>query len=358
LFESRYNYNLSTRIEPEKLTCDPIDKSKLAENVGVEIDGRVYPSRQALSFNTSINYKCLRQTSTTKRILVWKRFFGSKSIREDPDLLKKSNCPVTNCVITHDRSKLRKSDMVYVHVVQTPIGRDSLPKSKPRSQRWIFSAYESPLHTPLIPEYNSYFNLSSTYSLQSDFPNFYRNGFDQRFVWRTNGSFNKSFDYSEGKKMVAYAIISNCEDKSERMNYIKELKRYVSVNVFGSCGQPCPIDFDCREYFSAYFKFYLAFENSICSEYITEKFFDVLKYNVVPVVLGGGDYALHVILILPFKKSLLCISLIFFLNRSQNQDTLMCSITRLSRIWLAIWNISIKTLPLTISILNGKSLYQ
>ena len=45
---------------------------------------------------------------------------------------------------------------------------------------------------------------------------------------------------------------------------------------------------------SATFKFYLAFENSLCDDYITEKFFTTLRYNMVPVVLGGGDYSAYV----------------------------------------------------------------
>lgn len=31
----------------------------------------------------------------------------------------------------------------------------------------------------------------------------------------------------------------------------------------------------------------MAFENSLCVDYITEKFFKVLNYNVIPVVLNG-----------------------------------------------------------------------
>jgi alpha-1,3-fucosyltransferase len=36
--------------------------------------------------------------------------------------------------------------------------------------------------------------------------------------------------------------------------------------------------------------FYLSFENSICVDYVTEKFFNVMTKNIVPVVLGGTDY--------------------------------------------------------------------
>jgi len=38
------------------------------------------------------------------------------------------------------------------------------------------------------------------------------------------------------------------------------------------------------------YKFYLSFENSICVDYVTEKFFMILKYNMVPVVYGGAKY--------------------------------------------------------------------
>ena len=34
------------------------------------------------------------------------------------------------------------------------------------------------------------------------------------------------------------------------------------------------------------FRFYLSFENALCEDYITEKFFTLLKSNIVPVVMG------------------------------------------------------------------------
>ncbi|CAL4065118.1 unnamed protein product, partial [Meganyctiphanes norvegica] len=40
-----------------------------------------------------------------------------------------------------------------------------------------------------------------------------------------------------------------------------------------------------RKYF-----FYLAFENAMCRDYVTEKFFRSLGQGVIPVVMGGADY--------------------------------------------------------------------
>jgi len=36
--------------------------------------------------------------------------------------------------------------------------------------------------------------------------------------------------------------------------------------------------------------FYISFENSICVDYVTEKFFNCMDRNIVPVVMGGTDY--------------------------------------------------------------------
>jgi alpha-1,3-fucosyltransferase len=39
------------------------------------------------------------------------------------------------------------------------------------------------------------------------------------------------------------------------------------------------------------YKFYLSFENSLCEDYVTEKFFKVLNYTIIPIVLGGANYS-------------------------------------------------------------------
>ena len=69
------------------------------------------------------------------------------------------------------------------------------------------------------------------------------------------------------------------------------------------------------------FYFYLSFENSLCDEYITEKFFRVLQTNTVPVVMGPKRYLLFTCI------SIKCISyLTSYLNHFNAIPILIASI--------------------------------
>ncbi|GIY18405.1 alpha-(1,3)-fucosyltransferase C [Caerostris extrusa] len=72
------------------------------------------------------------------------------------------------------------------------------------------------------------------------------------------------------------------------------MAKHMDVVTYGECGVAvCPFNRtdECLKKFSQQYFFYLAFENSICDDYVTEKFFRTLKYNMIPVVFGGGKYS-------------------------------------------------------------------
>lgn len=55
----------------------------------------------------------------------------------------------------------------------------------------------------------------------------------------------------------------------------KELQKYIPVDIYGACGTlKCAISEKqkCDQMLNTDYKFYLAFENSLCYDYITEKF--------------------------------------------------------------------------------------
>lgn len=84
-------------------------------------------------------------------------------------------------------------------------------------------------------------------------------------------------------------MVSHCITPSRREDYVTELKKYIPIDIYGSCFDQlqCPISKfeECNKMIGERYKFYLAFENSICKDYITEKFYARAYVNSVPIVL-------------------------------------------------------------------------
>ena len=98
-------------------------------------------------------------------------------------------------------------------------------------------------------------------------------------------------------------FVSHCHDYNGRMKFVKLLQRHIGVDIYGECGhlkcghtrnmeREYSVDRDpCFDLVNRRYKFYLSFENALCKDYITEKAFNALKLNTIPVVFGGADYA-------------------------------------------------------------------
>ena len=282
--------NLNVSLDNENLTsqtnrsneekslkkCDIIHKDY--KQYYVELDGVTYPQYLYRSQNYSINFDCLNNTSPMKLILAWTKFYGTENFgyglgKVGP--FKEHNCPVTNCELTRDKKRLNDSDFVIVWLTDS-IEQD-IPKYRLEKQRWIGGVIESPVHTPSFGQFNGVFNYTADYQVESEFGINYES--QKRFLWGLNTTFNDSYDYSQGKTGFMTALISNCGAwHNNRMAYIANLKKYINMTVHGGCGQKCPPDVDCREFVGAKYKFYFAFENSNCKDYITEKFFVRIFY--------------------------------------------------------------------------------
>ena len=96
-----------------------------------------------------------------------------------------------------------------------------------------------------------------------------------------------SISYSNG------ALADVCFLQARREKYVKQMKKLVDVDVYGKCGKlKCSRanETECYVNLEKNYKFYLSFENSVCVDYVTEKFFNVLKYQVLPVTYSGADF--------------------------------------------------------------------
>jgi alpha-1,3-fucosyltransferase len=50
---------------------------------------------------------------------------------------------------------------------------------------------------------------------------------------------------------------------------------------------------ECNEMLRTDYRFYAAFENSLCKDYITEKSYNYMKYDIIPLVYGEVDYKMY-----------------------------------------------------------------
>lgn len=142
------------------------------EQYKIEIDGQIYPKKISIYDNKSIDFNCLNETNKSKLILFWNNYFNVD--------MKKLNCPIKNCVFTYDKSYLKRADLVVAIISSLEL---KLPTyQRPAYQRWVLANYESPIHTIDFSIYDGYFNLSSTYLENSDYPRFYDASIGLKFI--------------------------------------------------------------------------------------------------------------------------------------------------------------------------------
>ena len=94
-------------------------------------------------------------------------------------------------------------------------------------------------------------------------------------------------------------VTSHCVTDSNRESVAMQLNKTIQIDFKGACAgwwdqsllnEPLDNNRHGTELGSDDYYFYLAFENAVCKDYVTEKFFDAIKNDIVPVVFGGADY--------------------------------------------------------------------
>lgn len=188
-------------------------------------------------------------------------------------------CPDWNCRMTTDQSVINQSHAVIYYG-----GAYGAPKVRHPWQYYVFFTQESPMHSSASAPYPNFYNLTLGYRRDSDAPCPY--GYS---IHRKNTKIT-SLDYFNtmvnNKTKLAAWFVSNCGAPSGRSHLVQELQKYIQVDVYGGCGtMSCPKGQACSDMLERDYKFYFAFENSICKDYMTEKFWERMTMNVVVVVL-------------------------------------------------------------------------
>ncbi|XP_042866195.1 alpha-(1,3)-fucosyltransferase fut-1-like [Penaeus japonicus] len=227
-----------------------------------------------------------------KKILQW-NYYNFK-LEEGHEPFVSQGCRYTNCVFTKDRNRypMQQLDAVLWHAnaADTSFPDQRLVDSDHRIVRIV--THEASYHIRGIKSgdlssYNNVFNWTFHYRNDAD-------------IYAPYGTYEQIAEKRIGQmaavmrnktRMIAW-FVSDCNSLSGREELVKQLQKHITVDIYGACGTLTCIrgKSDCEGMLEKKYYFYLALENSLCEDYITEKLYYTLRNYVVPVVWGLGNY--------------------------------------------------------------------
>ncbi len=226
--------------------------------------------------------------STKLLVLAWtKHFFGAEYL--DGKRVENANGPDIELTFTSDRSRLHEADAVWLHGPSIV----DLPPSK--RQPWVLMSMESDVNYPLLRDKQAMrlFDVHMTYRLDSDVPCIYPN-------WREYGTFMDPVPERSGPSDGALAVYIASNPVAHRDDLASKLMCHMRVDSPGKCLHNADIEgfvsggWTTGAWGSVLsvlprYKFYLAFENSVTEDYVTERVYHALASGVVPVYLGAPN---------------------------------------------------------------------
>lgn len=260
-----------------------------------------------------LNAKETEKKTSMIYILIWTtpRVLPFTFLEMGQNYFINKKCEFQNCFVTNNKSyfnDIRDFEVILFNVMDmNGTYDDPRPLKRSEKQKYVFMSTESPASFPIPKVYDGFFNLTWTYKLDSDATMKYlvvRNkrgkiiGPKINMNWINN--MKQTSKYIKRKlrnKNTAVAwFVSHCETKGHRellfWQLIDELAKFnLTVDVFGVCGHKiCLVKNECDALLESDYYFYLAFENTLCEDYVTEKLLTALQNFVVPIVYGGANY--------------------------------------------------------------------
>lgn len=259
---------------------------------------KVFLFEEAYFANMTVGPRIARREPRNKLILLYTPYFGGGWVN-DPTLgparptfeeghATFKDCEIPTCVVTYNRRKLSEADAVGFHHRDMP---RRLPSRRTPQQVWFYFVLENPLNVVMNADgYAGVFNWTMSYRRESEIYTPYG-----KFTPLKEGSaeYFTGHELTGKDKQVAW-LVSNCK-ANKRMDHVMELQEYINISIYGLCGdrEACPLkrrSLSCNSLLRRH-KFYLAFENGNCEEYITEKYWEnAIGNDIVPIVMGGADY--------------------------------------------------------------------
>ncbi|KAL5968039.1 Glycoprotein 3-alpha-L-fucosyltransferase A [Taenia solium] len=201
------------------------------------------------------------------------------------------------CNFTNHLQDLRAGDIA---VFSTRFHNAAAERLKRNGALIAFESVESPVHMAKLSETQARLvDMFITYMPWSQVPYMYpmflrKTNREKRFssseiaaIMAKNSTHLLPSHHKNKEKLIAW-LVSNGSPKNNREQFARLISRIVPVDVYGGRGKKTPPGRDPLQWISTHYKFYLAFENSNCRYYVTEKVAaNALRNGMVPIVMGA-----------------------------------------------------------------------
>uniref|UniRef100_UPI003AAB496E alpha-(1,3)-fucosyltransferase 7-like n=1 Tax=Centroberyx gerrardi TaxID=166262 RepID=UPI003AAB496E len=196
---------------------------------------------------------------------------------------------IPRCRLTDQRSLYHTADIVVFHNRELIEGRQKLPLHLPRSrgQMWVWMSLESPENNGDLRPYANVFNLTMSYRRDADITISYGELLPKETGDRECGvEGGTEAAVPLNKSALVCWVVSNYKAHYRRSKVYNNLNAVVPVTVYGRWIKKWLSSQDLLPTISRCY-FYLAFENSVSKDYITEKLWrNAYQAGAVPIVLG------------------------------------------------------------------------
>ncbi|XP_057311220.1 4-galactosyl-N-acetylglucosaminide 3-alpha-L-fucosyltransferase FUT6-like [Hydractinia symbiolongicarpus] len=204
----------------------------------------------------------------------------------------KCNCNFKRFELIYNPDRFLESDIVIFHGRNMPCLRTlrKLHKQRKPNQLWAYFIMENPTYHTKLKSFEKYFNMWISYRLTSDVYVPYR-----RHFRLNSASAIPKLNYALNKTRQVAWLVSSCGKLREELAH-KLIKYGIKIEVVGKCAKHFKFQLqcnkhDCKEELKS-FKFYFAAENTLCDDYVTEKYWRKgFDYNAIPIVFGGANYS-------------------------------------------------------------------
>ncbi|XP_041930781.1 alpha-(1,3)-fucosyltransferase 11 [Alosa sapidissima] len=223
-----------------------------------------------------------------------------------PGDTERIDCNHSSCLVTRNRKVQLYKRTAAIIFYGTDFRAYEAPLPRLPHQTWALFHEESPMNNYVLSHGPGIrlFNYTATFRRESDYPLTLQWLPTLEYLLQpTAVSLQEKNRWRRAGLAPVLYMQSHCDVPSDRDRYVQELMKYIEIDSYGKClnNKNLPERLEDTSTatgedgefmsFVARYKFHLAMENGLCSDYMTEKLWRPLHQGCVPIYRGSSSVA-------------------------------------------------------------------